>query len=583
MPTLRLLEFESKLDTEDAVELKFDDFAQTTGHDLQLGYASLQRLISVNGLRLYKIDKPEKDVATVGPLMDQQLFISPTHTLDRFWPNGPVEAPDIIHVIIFSKARHLNSHPPHLNNPHSRPLQSAEAQAKPTSYLSTLSASQAARLPEFRTLQQNTREGPLNGRPLSHTGPPIGLYHPVFDQFTSQSDFVSPSDSVGDIPAAFYAETDHLMTRSQELYENEAERESAIYMALKDLLEHDIIKVERGGATPDGAVLSGNGGTCMIIEVENEIGAGGGSDPSIRGAISYTKYWEDQMVAKIRQQCCCPSFILAIAGPWMCVLGAVMLDRPVVEPLTDYLWVANSSRSQLRLRRLARVFWALKHSLENLRDYYLSLKSRIPVPARFYPYVQQYSYESKIVNFTYQTRLGSPGSLKPVFQARTEALPGLPAQEIVVKFPESYNSTAHQLLANHNLAPQLLFSSNIPDSSRLMVVMEYIDAPDLTTATPDIISTVRPSIERAIHILHRHDIVFGDLWRPNILALRDENGRATGGMLVDFDWCGIHGQKRYSTTMNTTEIERPVGADRGAVMLKEHDWSAWQWIVDRLV
>ncbi|PKK63432.1 hypothetical protein RhiirC2_855014 [Rhizophagus irregularis] len=60
----------------------------------------------------------------------------------------------------------------------------------------------------------------------------------------------------------------------------------------------------------------------ILWEYKNEIGTGG-KDPSIQGICGYAKYWAQSQTKKIRNSSCCPSIILAIAGPWICVLGAV--------------------------------------------------------------------------------------------------------------------------------------------------------------------------------------------------------------------------------------------------------------------
>ncbi|CCO31951.1 hypothetical protein BN14_06003 [Rhizoctonia solani AG-1 IB] len=149
-------------------------------------------------------------------------------------------------------------------------------------------------------------------------------------------------------------------------------------------------------------------------------------------------------------------------------------------------------------------------------------------------------------------------------------------KDIVVKFPETYHSHAHGLLSDAGLAPKLLYDgtnvSGAPGlAGRMMVVMEYVEAKDLAAADIGFPAPVRSSVEQAIRILHAHNIVFGDLRPPNILAVEDSNGHIVGGMLVDFDWCGTHGGSRYPGLMNTVEIVWPAGVDRGRVMMKDHD------------
>ncbi|KAG8698877.1 hypothetical protein FRC08_005656, partial [Ceratobasidium sp. 394] len=53
-----------------------------------------------------------------------------------------------------------------------------------------------------------------------------------------------------------------------------------------------------------------------IIKVQNEVGTDK-CDPSIQGAETFAIYWSQEKVTPLRKACCCPSLIIAIAGPWM--------------------------------------------------------------------------------------------------------------------------------------------------------------------------------------------------------------------------------------------------------------------------
>jgi hypothetical protein len=252
-----------------------------------------------------------------------------------------------------------------------------------------------------------------------------------------------------------------------------------------------------------------------------------------------------------------------------------MLEQPVVQPLTDFCWIANSPRSQSRFQHLAQMFWALKRSISDLKGYYASLRPEVS-RHRFYPHIRHYQDVENTVEFSYVKPLGGTGLLNTVFHARTKMATGQLGKDIVVKFPETYHSHAHRLLSDAGLAPKLLYDgtnvSGAPGlAGRMMVVMEYVEAKDLAAADIGFPAPVRSSVEQAIRILHAHNIVFGDLRPPNILAIEDSNGHIVGGMLVDFDWCGTHEGSRYPGLMNTVEIVWPAGVDRGRVMMKDHD------------
>ena len=146
---------------------------------------------------------------------------------------------------------------------------------------------------------------------------------------------------------------------------------------------------------------------------------------------------------------------------------------------------------------------------------------------------------------------------------------------VFVKFTAHYNEAAHRLLADHDppLAPALHFCGRVI-GDLYMVVMEYIagaspllgffpPSPLPRTPRPEV---VRKTITKALELLHKQDIVFGDLRPLNILHLRDDDRV----FLVDFDWAGKDGEARYSPCLNE---ELDLGADvvRWAVMKKSHD------------
>jgi hypothetical protein len=277
----------------------------------------------------------------------------------------------------------------------------------------------------------------------------------------------------------------------------------------------------------------------------------------------------------IRKQCCCPSLIITIAGPWIAILGAVFLDYPVVQPLTDFLWVGDNPQQPSRLTHLTRVFHCVSLALQELREYYGGLPDTGNPPGRFFPYVTHYLDSSnRRIEFSYISKLDKTNDSKAIFLARTQDTNE--PKTIVVKFVQSYNSEAHALLQEHGLAPALLYDGSRQSetrfaSDRSMIIMDFVRGVDLDLHTerptpPCILKDVR----KALQLLHDHDIVFGDLRPPNVMAVQDADGRATGGMLVDFDWCGKHGEGVYPLCMNQV-IKWAAGMEPGETMYKHHD------------
>ena len=168
----------------------------------------------------------------------------------------------------------------------------------------------------------------------------------------------------------------------------------------------------------------------------------------------------------------------------------------------------------------------------------------------FFPHVLSYRKTDRVVPIKYIAQLGPDNKSKAVFKGENSD-----GQLIVVKFTDRYNANGHRLLAEHGLAPQLLYiSSENMDAGhfgyRVMVVMEFLagqtaeDYQLVSSKRGSIWSDVSNDVKMAIETLHKADLVFGDLRTPNIIIV---NGHAK---LVDFDWCGREGQDRYPRDLN---------------------------------
>lgn len=251
-----------------------------------------------------------------------------------------------------------------------------------------------------------------------------------------------------------------------------------------------------------------------------------------------------------------PSIILAIARPWLCVLGGVYLQRAVVQPLTDYVGLGGDAFNADRLGFSSRLFTALKSAIATLRIYYRSsdlsktdVHNEIPDPSLF---IQEY----KSKKFTYLSRLTPEYSYK---------LAKLDNHLVIVKFVSTYHAPARRLLAEHGLAPLLLYAGTehargLTYGGRYMVVMDFVDGePPVDSLSKGQLAQVKQTID----LLHSHNLVFGDL-RASSILVKDESV-----MFVEFDWCG---KARGAVALNSDfELGWPVGVEPDSVMLKEHN------------
>jgi serine/threonine protein kinase len=250
----------------------------------------------------------------------------------------------------------------------------------------------------------------------------------------------------------------------------------------------------------------------------------------------------------------------------------------IIQRLTDFIWVGlDSVLNETRIKKVARIFYTLRTSLEKLRHYYenLQLKSiaSLPAPSRYFPSFTTYSFDGKVVQFKYIGFL-EDGLDCTTLRARTC---GHQAQDIVVKFVDQYGERAHRLLADNRLAPILLYyGSPCIDKepsyhSLSMVVMDYIDGDTLASAKKEknldekTMQIVRSEVQHAIDILHLNGLVFGDLRSPNVMISKTNEVK-----LIDFNWAGEEGQARYPSLISS-DIKWAAGVEALGVIEKDHD------------
>ncbi|KAG6884082.1 hypothetical protein C0992_007052 [Termitomyces sp. T32_za158] len=394
--------------------------------------------------------------------------------------------------------------------------------------------SSAAAMPAFLGEQQ--KRPVLNGRSSDNNGLPIGLFHPVFNSFHSdiQSEErfrpdASVSSSIRELWKAF-----------ARIYHSEDDRIEAITPPLAKLLDDtfqvkDITDVRSSGIITDQCGF----GTAypVIAEVKNEMGTSL-ADPSHQAGYAYRKYWAEQTA--IRKLSHCPSIILAIAGPWMCVFGAIYLEKAVVQPLTNYIWLGGNIYDDIeQLLMTARLFGALRTAISSLRTYYQGIAKRLKernlqAEISEFPFITEYGS----TKFTYISRLAPDHPSKILYEAKLDD-----GHRVVVKFTSRYHAEAHRLLAERGLAPKLHYAGTAGGSlygGRYMVVMDFFEGTMPHTFTEGQFNKVK----EAIDLLHSHGIVFGDLRTPNFLAKGEDV------MLIDFGWCGKEGEARYPVDMN---------------------------------
>ncbi|KAJ7452021.1 hypothetical protein FB451DRAFT_1374222 [Mycena latifolia] len=436
------------------------------------------------------------------------------------------------------------------------------------------SPSQSAKSANYREVQRGDypiydgRYNPTHG--MSTMAPPIHLYNPAFAHFIDDA-----ANPALEVPDKVVLATADLMCKASAIYDDENIRRSKIRPARKNAISYGITQlISDDRTTPDGVVMwtmSGTDGSlneavALLIEEEKRKLGEGGCDASIQASFSMLRYWAQSNA--IRGRCCCPTFLIAFAGPWLAVLGAVLTDKCVVQRLTDFIWlgsgaVLNDSRQCLRV---ARVLHSLTRSLGHLRKYYVALTpSNDPEPSRFFPSPTSFLSSGAPVHFEYLEAL-ERDAVCVTFLCRTqEDQP----RSVVVKFAQTYCREAHELLAQ-----KVDHSKGAPSYQLLkMIVMEYIDGKTVAQLQGKLPEDFSKQLTDIVSFLHNGGYVFGDLRWPNVMVAGKEV------KLIDFDWAGKEGHAKYPIHL-AHNIDWPPGVTAMGKMEKEHDIHMLKSLID---
>ncbi|KXN81872.1 hypothetical protein AN958_03574 [Leucoagaricus sp. SymC.cos] len=312
-----------------------------------------------------------------------------------------------------------------------------------------------------------------------------------------------------------------------------------------------------------------------IVEIKSELGAGG-SDPSVQVSFSYAKFYCHEMRAPIRDICCCPAFIVGLAGPWLVIMGAVMTSRVIVQRLSSFEWLGCSRVLEERqVLEAARHLYALSISTRELNDYFGQLTPPSVIPGhihpRYCPSINCFIDEktSHKVSFIYERPLERDPSSVAFLAIREDT-----REQVVVKFVRRYGKDAHNHMANIGLAPQLIHYSNLGDThDRLsLVVMEYVIGKTLHDifGNNDLPIDILDGVKLALGFLDQGGYVLGDLRRPNVM-IAEGNGPIQKRMrFIDFDWAGKQGDDLRYPFHVANVIRKVSGAEEYDLITKEH-------------
>ncbi|KAI0083125.1 hypothetical protein BDY19DRAFT_998832 [Irpex rosettiformis] len=412
--------------------------------------------------------------------------------------------------------------------------------------------------------------------------PPIGLFHDVFNHIGMDPKHMNGDSLV--IPAYYCLPVSEYVGLSSAYYETSHDRMSGIHLCLQDLLGTPLGMLNTNDVVVSDAVVhactdhSPRHVPALILAVINEFSVGEETALSLASA-AYQKFWSSESNDFLRQITYCPTLLVAIAGPWLCVAGGVYLDKPNIQLLTNYNWTgARPEGNASDTAGLERLFSSLRKAVKTIQEYYAQLSAEDTVavpPVCGFPAICEYTVGDRRVSFLYMEQLGisddgSTHGTKLVYKVRLNSQDN--SQEFrVVKFAARYNAQAHTLLAAtegaaESFAPRLHYVSSRLYGGRKMVVMDYVEGRTALEIADGLSEQQYHQLQQAVGRLHARGLVFGDITPSNILV-----SNATGRvLLVDFDFCGKEGEVRYPSDLDL-DPSWPDGVGPGSAMKKAHD------------
>ncbi|CAG8436189.1 7096_t:CDS:2 [Funneliformis caledonium] len=352
------------------------------------------------------------------------------------------------------------------------------------------------------------------------------------------------------VDKSYYQWTLNCIKTMADIYSNEKLRQREFHEKIRELFREEVKLLQLDDQSSNDGVLECNVHAksilYLLIEVKNEIGTGK-CDPTTQAAISFAKFYTQSKNEQMLKWCNMPCFIIGLAGPWICVLGAVYVEKPLVEPLTNLIpLILINDRDHLK--KIARLFMALRLGCDELKKYYRPLPSPTTNEQRFFPYTRkiedfEFEYKEKLVDDSY----------KLLWKAETKD-----KQMIIVKFTHRYNKEAHDLCYGIGKAPRLFYVLD-KQCGLHMIVMEFVEGQilrDCVHLAQSDYEVIINDIEEAVLHLHGKNLVFADLRDSNILVTRDSEGYH--GILIDFDWVGRENVECYPLFINL-DIAWPTG------------------------
>ena len=311
----------------------------------------------------------------------------------------------------------------------------------------TSSPSNYGKKNEWRNLQLAFRKVPICDHREGRVGDDVTLYYPEFQRFVNDCNDIKPSKS------DFYS-AKKVCDKMSDNFSEEKERENAFADAIKEYFEVDVVQSTTSKSVAD-IVIGPN--SCIIIEVKNESGQGGGSDSHSQVIAYYVQTLEERKPA----QCPAPAYLIELVGPQLTISGAVFGRYVFVDKLIDPVWLVTQHNEEAIIK-IARIFKALKKAIGEIQKYYENNKKmkypRLPAYKPFNDDLIQ--YKRTIMPHMYEGTYKEQGA----------------TMDVIIRFLERYSIEAHTFMSSKGHAPRIISEPEAVQGTRYKaIVLEKID------------------------------------------------------------------------------------------------------------
>ncbi|KAJ3795640.1 hypothetical protein GGU11DRAFT_214412 [Lentinula aff. detonsa] len=613
------------LDPNDTLEQAGEGIKRVLQLSGDLQFFELKQPIQFSSVK----DLPDKcqDLSDYDALNDRAAVHSSRSTIGEL---GLAESPDVfltqVVLVAICESQHtftnLRDTYPISEDNFARQAIASVAQKRPSPSTGAKSAQLVSSQVEERP------DAAYNHRPPELAPPPLSIYHPVFARF--RREMATPTESL-QLTDKELRQASLLMDVSLRHYSSEEQRREALskvfFLDEQRFWNGMSININDTKMEPDGVLKLDLGfGFASLYTILGELkngGGDGGCDPSDQAQCVYIKLVSSKQYEPVRAASCCPALLLGLSGHVLAVWGAVFADRFFFERLAliyigpqppSTLPSPTMGRSDIEVgvREVAKLFCTLEHCVQDIKYHYRSLdllahsspvsstthSTLIPKPftprtsrkldilpstistpldpSRFV-YWKSFTSQGNQYDLVYRRRL-TEYMTKPVFVASLTLSSDLnfPVTEVVVKFALRYNEAGHRLLADAKLAPRIHYCSFENSIGLWVIVMDYIQG---NICSRKLTKPQKDSLSNAISILHKNNLVFGDLREPNVIITEAESKVC----LVDFEWCGpcidikegdrlVQPRVCYPSDISMVPgMDWALGVGRDQVIMKEHD------------